>query len=97
MAEYMKRHYLKEEEFLDEFFNVASVASKLLNGAWEPNTHSNDSIRHSHKYFLSNGILHTLIFNSASVYHDENRFFSSVQLLLESSQACGTHCYAGWT
>src|SRR5690242_14030026 len=85
MAEYMKRHYLREEEFLDEFYNVATVASKILNGDWQPNSHCNDNIRQSQKYALSNGYMKKFVFNSASVYHDENRFFSSAQVLLKSS------------
>lgn len=33
MPESMKRHYLKEEEFLEEFAEVASAAARLLEPA----------------------------------------------------------------
>ena len=45
LSEHMKRHHLKEEEFLDEFYNAASVASKLLESAWSPNPQCDDASR----------------------------------------------------
>ena len=84
MSEYCKRLYNKEEEFLDEFYNVASVAVKILNEEWKPNSHCDENVRKNRKYFLSTGELNALVFDSASVYHDENGF-SSVQILLKSS------------
>jgi hypothetical protein len=84
MIEHLKRHYPKEEEFLSEFYDVASIAGKLLDGAWEPNPDCNDTTRKNQEYFYSTGELHILVFDSASVYHDANGF-SSVQILLKSS------------
>ena len=84
MTEFLKRHYLKEEEFLDEFYDVAAVATKLLDGAWEPNADCDDTDRKEAKYLLSTGELYVLVFKSAAVYHDGNKF-SSAQILLESS------------
>ena len=85
MGEYCKRHYLKEEEFLDEFYNAASIAARLLGEEWEPNPECNDSVRKNQQYFLSTGELNALVFNSASVYHDE-KGFSSMQIVLRSSK-----------
>jgi len=85
LAEYLKRHYLKEEEFLEEFYDVAVVAAKLVDDAWRPNPDCNDSSRRNLDYFLSSGQLNDLFFRSAAVYHDTNKF-SSVQIVLESSQ-----------
>ena len=85
MAEYWKGSYLKEEEFLDEFFNVADKAAQLLNGDWKPNSACTDKARHNRDYFLSTGELYQLTFDSAAVYHDENGF-SSVQIILKSSK-----------
>lgn len=85
MEEHLKRHYLKEEEFLDEFYNAASVAAKLLDGEWQPNYACNDAVRKNGEYFLSTGELQQLAFDSASVCHDANGF-SSVQILLRSSK-----------
>ena len=73
LPEYMKRHHSKEEEFLDEFYDAAVVASKLLESAWSPDPHCDDARRK----------LHQLTFSSGTVYHEGNRF-SSVQIVLES-------------
>ncbi len=32
MDEYLKRNYLKEEEFLDEFYHIATIAATGVNG-----------------------------------------------------------------
>lgn len=85
MDEHLKRHYLKEEEFLDEFYDVASVAAKFLDGEWQPNCACNDAARKNGEYFLATGELQQLVFASASVHHDANGF-SSVQILLKSSK-----------
>lgn len=85
MDEYIKRHYLKEEEFLEEFNDAANVAVKLLDGEWQPNDACNDVVRKNGEYFLSTGELQHLVFDSASVYHDA-KGFSSVQIVLRSSK-----------
>ena len=82
--EYLKRNYFREEEFLDEFYNSASIAAQILDGAWVPNPDCNDSTRKNQKYFLSTGRLNSLVFDSAAVYHNAEGF-SSVQILLKSS------------
>lgn len=85
MEERFKRLYLKEEEFLGEFGDVASAAAKLLNGEWQPNDTANDAARKNLEYFFSTGEVSNLVFDSASVYHDD-KGFSSAQITLKSSR-----------
>jgi hypothetical protein len=85
MEERLKRLYRKEEEFLDEFGEAATVAVRLLNGEWDPNYTANDVVRKNLEYFFSAGEVSNLVFDSASVYHDDNSF-SSVQIILKSSR-----------
>jgi len=85
MDERLKRHYLREEEFLDEFGDSAAVAARFLDGAWSPDCDCDDNARKNHRYFLSTGELNQLVFDSADVYHDEHGF-SSVQILLRSAK-----------
>jgi len=84
MEEHLNKVYSKEEEFLDEFGNVASVTVRTLNGEWQPNYGANDSVRRNQEYFLSTGEIKDLVFDSACVYHDNNGF-SSAQITLKSS------------
>ncbi len=84
MSERLKRNYLKEEDFLEEFSEVVSVASALLNGDWQPDYDCSDGRRDSREYFRTTGELAALAFDSAAVYHDEGRF-SSAQVVLSSS------------
>lgn len=85
MSEYMKRYYMKEEEFLDEFHMSAYTASSLLGGEWRPDPSCNDSTRQQREYFRSTGDLRRLVFDGAAVYHDEHGF-SHVQIVLKSSE-----------
>ncbi len=89
MQEHLKRQYLEEEEFLDEYSDVASVAEKVLNGQWVANYGCNDVVRKNQEYFLSTGELQLLVFDSAAVYHDAHGF-SSVLIVLKSSQRAVT-------
>ena len=84
MDEYLARNYLKEEEFLDEYGEVASVAARTLNGEWQPDYQCDDAARKNRDYFKSTGELVQLAFRSAAVFHSANQF-SSVQIVLESS------------
>ncbi|MCX5890370.1 MAG: hypothetical protein NTY36_13095 [Deltaproteobacteria bacterium] len=90
MTEYMKRYYQKEEEFLDEFPSIANEAAKLLDDEWKPNFDCDDTVRRTRDYFLSMGELHSfvephsLVFDGAAAYHEQNRF-SSAQIVLKSS------------
>lgn len=70
---------------MGEFYDVASIAARLIGEEWEPNPECSDSVRKNQQYFLSTGELNALVFESASVYHDE-KGFSSVQIGLRSSK-----------
>ena len=85
MGEQLHRYYTREEEFLDEFANCASVAAALLSGDWTPSYSCNDAVRKDRQYFLSLGDLNHLVFDGAAVYHDSTGF-SSVQIVLKSSR-----------
>lgn len=84
VTEQLRRHYLKEEEFLDEFGGVGAVAAKHLQGAWVPDDDCGDAVRKSRQYFLATGDLVQLVFDSAAVYQHEGAF-SSVQIALRSA------------
>ncbi len=81
----MKKYYQKEEEFLDEFSDIAIEAAKILNDEWQPNYDCDDGARKNRDYFFSTGELYSLTFDGAAVYHDRNGF-SSVQIVLKSSK-----------
>ena len=81
---HLKRAYSKDEEFLEEYSDVASVAARFLDGGWSPNDECNDAMRQQQKYFVSTGELGQLVFDSAAVYHNAG-VFSSVQIVLRSS------------
>lgn len=85
MDEHLKRHYTKEEEFLDEFGNVAAVAAHFLGGAWTPDPDCDDGARQNHRYFLASGELDQLVFDGGAVYHDAGGF-SSAQIVLRSAK-----------
>lgn len=84
MSEILRRFYLREEEFLEEFPGVAEQAVKHLAPDWEPNYHCNDKLRKQVDYFFSTGQLNHLVFNGAAVYETAGTF-SSVQIVLHSS------------
>lgn len=84
MCEYLKRYFTKEEEFLDEFGMSVGAAIKLLGDEWKPDFHCNDATRQNRAYFLKTGQLNHLVFDGASVHHNE-KGFSSVQIVLKSS------------
>ena len=65
MDERMVKGFNKEEEFLDEFGELAIIAANLLNQEWKPNYYANDSYRKSIKYFLSTGEMKDLVFDNA--------------------------------
>jgi hypothetical protein len=83
--ERLRRYYTKEEEFLDEFSQVASVAAHLLEDAWRPQYNCNDATRQQRQYFISSGELSSLVFDGAAVYQTE-RGFSSAQIVLRTAK-----------
>ena len=78
------RNYLKEEEFLDEFYDWDAAAAAAVNNQWRPNTDCDDAARKQSQYFLKSGEMTWLSFASASVHRppDEDPY---AQILLESS------------
>jgi hypothetical protein len=85
-TEYLHRNYLREEEFLDEFYESASAARSLLQGEWTPDPGCNDAVRKNRDYFFSSGELTQLVFDAAAVFHTANGRFSSVQISLRSAK-----------
>lgn len=84
MDERMVKVFKKEEEFLDEFGDVASVAAKFLDHEWTPSETADDARRATLEYFYSTNEVKDLNFDSAEVFHLGNQF-SSVQIILKSS------------
>ena len=76
----MMRYYVKEEEFLEEFYDVAAVAAKSLGGDWRPNPCCDDAQRQQQKYFLSSGELTSLVFDGASVSGGADGFAAQISL-----------------
>ena len=84
-GEDLRRYFRMEEEFLDEYGDVAAVASKLLGDDWTPNYDCTDRDRHNHDHLLSTGEQIALVFESAAVFQ-VGKSFSSVQIVLRSSK-----------
>jgi hypothetical protein len=84
MGDVLTRYYVKEEEFLDGFETAATVAAWFLKGAWTPNYHCNDAVRHNRDQLLESGGLDQLVFSGAAVYQGASGS-SSVQIALRSS------------
>jgi len=85
MNEHFTRNYLREEEFLDEFYEMAGKAVRLLNGQWCPDEDCNDAVRKDRQYFLSANSLPNLVFDSASLHSDAHGL-SLVKIILRSSR-----------
>jgi len=85
MSERLKQYYCEEEKFLDEYYDVATVASEIVNGDWQLDSDCNDQKRKNTAYSLSSGLLMELCFDAAAVYHEHGRF-SSAQITLKSSK-----------
>lgn len=85
MSERVVATFNKEEEFLEDYMDVALAAAKIMNGEWVPNAFANDKARGNREYFINTGEEVPLGFDYASVHHNEDGF-SYVQLLLKSSK-----------
>jgi hypothetical protein len=83
--EHLHDSHQKEEEFLLEFYMTAQAAAALLEGAWRPNQNCNNSVREVRKALLETGMLTHLVFDGASVYHNEDGL-ASVRIALKSSK-----------
>lgn len=84
MDEHFVKHIVKEEEFLDSFCEITTKIKELLNNEWIPNYSSNDPSRRNDEYFLKNGELRSLVFDSASVYQKGGNFSKAI-IILQSS------------
>jgi hypothetical protein len=78
------RNYLKEEQFLDEFYNWAAAAASAVGNEWRPNADCDDEARKQSAYFLKTGDMTWLTFSSASVHRPPNGD-AYAQIVLESS------------
>jgi hypothetical protein len=74
------RYYVREEEFLDEFYDVATVAAQSVADDWHPNASCDEEARQQQQYFLSSGELTWLIFDGASVSRDADGFSAQISL-----------------
>jgi len=84
MGKNRKRIYLKVEEFLEEFTDVARVVAGELDCGWRPNNVCDEAEAKNQNYLTSTGGLSKLMFKSAAVYYGPNGVFSSVEIVLES-------------
>jgi len=82
--EHVYRHYVREEDFLAEFYNLAPAAARAVGDAWHPRDDCDDGLRRQQQYFLKSGELTALVFDGAAVYHTPSGF-SSVVVFLRSS------------
>jgi hypothetical protein len=85
MDEYVKRMYLKEEEFLEEFLGTVEALLLSLGGAWQPNYSCNDQVREETRRRLAKGALEAVTFQDAVIFYSKEGF-SSIRLYLRSSQ-----------
>lgn len=79
------RNYLKEEEFVDEFYDWAAAAASAVNDQWRPNESCNDAARKRADYFMKSGEMTWLTFSSASIHRPPNGD-TYAQIVLESSR-----------
>ena len=74
----------KEEEFLEQYSNIAEKAAEVINHEWVPNYFANDNTRRNQKYFMDRKELKDLVFISAHVEYKLGGA-SSTQVVLESA------------
>src|SRR5262249_31647636 len=84
MDEYVRRMYLKEEEFLEEYLGTIEAAVDLLHLDWQPNYSCNDSARDEFARRLRRGLVERLTFQDAVIFHGRAGF-SSIRVYLRSS------------
>jgi len=85
MDEYVRRIYHKEEEFLEEFLGTVEIALPLIPVEWRPNYSCNDQVRDDVARRLRAETLHTLTFEDAVLFCDQNGL-SSIGIYLRSSE-----------
>src|SRR5262249_33101908 len=79
------RMYLKEEEFLEEFLGTVEAALPFFPIEWRPNYSCNDDVRDDAARRRRAGTLHTLTFEDAVLFNDQNGL-SSAGIYLRSSE-----------
>jgi hypothetical protein len=82
--EYVRRMYLKEEEFLEEYLGTVEATVDLLHLDWQPNFSCNDSARDEFARGLRRGLVEKLTFQDAVIFHGRDGF-SSIRVYLRSS------------
>jgi hypothetical protein len=82
--EHVHRQYLKEEEFLEDYWQAAETVIERLGLDWQPDFRCNDEVRQRQDMLLAKGKLVQLTFDSGVVFHGRHGF-SSVRLYLRSS------------
>ena len=78
-----REFYLKEEEFVEDYYAFAASAASAVKNSWHPNPACNDEMRRNQKYFMESGELEQLDFNCASLIEKEGSL--RIQIVLESS------------
>jgi hypothetical protein len=84
MDEHVHRQYLKEEEFLEVYYETVDVVRPLLGHEWRPNFQCDDQVRERRVRLLAAGQLAELTFDSAVLFHNRDGL-SSIRLYLRSS------------
>ena len=88
MGKNRKRIYLNEEEFLEEFSDVARVVAGELDCGWRPNNVCDEAEAKNQNHLRSTGEIGQVMIKSAAVYYGPHGLFSSVEIVLESSKRC---------
>lgn len=84
MDEHVYRQYLKEEEFLETYYETVDAVLPLLGHEWRPNFQCNDQVRVRRARLLATGRLADLTFDSGVLFHGREGL-SSIRLYLRSS------------
>lgn len=79
----MKSFY-KEEQFLEQYSDIAEKAAEVINHEWVPNYFADDNTRRNQEYFMGTKELKDLVFISAHVEYKVGGALST-QVLLESA------------
>src|SRR5262249_55353335 len=85
MNEYVRRQYLKEEDFLEEYLGTVDAVLPQLPHAWQPNFQCDDRARFQRGRLRGTGQLASLPFDSAVLFYGRDGL-SSIGLYLRSSE-----------
>ena len=80
--EYVRRQYLREEDFLETHFGLADLVAPRL--GWQPKYQCNDISRRRRDFHLAKNRLTELTFDAAVLFHGREGL-SSIRLYLRSS------------